>query len=48
MGIAPTGNRVTWSGISILRMEDGKIAEEWGSSDELGKLRQLGAYTPPG
>ena len=48
MGISPTGKHVTMSGTSILRIENGKIAEEWGNSDELGKLRQLGVVLPSG
>jgi steroid delta-isomerase-like uncharacterized protein len=43
MGIAPTGKRVTITGIDIYRIEQGKIAEYWCSEDELGLLRQLGA-----
>ncbi len=41
--IAPTGKQVTMSGIQINRLADGKIVEDWTSSDELGLLRQLGA-----
>jgi predicted ester cyclase len=29
--------------VQIARFEDGRIAERWGSSDELGILKQLGA-----
>jgi predicted ester cyclase len=42
MGIAPTGNQVTFTGIDILRIADGKVVEHWGNVDELGMLRQLG------
>ncbi|MGH7908018.1 MAG: ester cyclase [Candidatus Binataceae bacterium] len=41
LGIAPTGKQVTWSGINIGRFVDGKIAELWGESDQLGLIRQL-------
>ena len=41
--IAPTGKRVTMSGIQVNRLSSGKIVEDWTSSDELGLLRQLGA-----
>ena len=44
-GIAPAGRELTMTGMTILRFEDGKIAEEWGNSDELGKMQQLGAFT---
>ncbi len=42
-GIPPTGRRVEMSGIHILRIANGKIAEHWGSNDDLGLMRQLGA-----
>lgn len=41
-GIAPTNKRIEVNGIQIGRFEAGKIVERWGSSDELGILRQLG------
>ena len=43
MGIAPTGKEARISGIEILRIVGGKIAEEWSESDWLGFLQQLGA-----
>ena len=43
LGIAPTGRRVTVSGISIYRVANGKIVEEWFQQDYLGVLQQLGA-----
>src|SRR5215204_6465817 len=43
MGIPPTGNRVNFRGISIYRIEGGKIAESWSVSELLGMLQQLGA-----
>jgi predicted ester cyclase len=43
MGIAPTGNRVEFTGISFYRIEGGKIAESWNSEDQLGLMRQIGA-----
>jgi predicted ester cyclase len=42
MGNAPTGNQVTFTGIDILRIAEGKVVEHWGNFDELGMLRQLG------
>ncbi len=48
MGIPPTGNRVDFTGISVYRIEAGKIAESWGVSDLLGLMRQLGAIPEPG
>jgi steroid delta-isomerase-like uncharacterized protein len=43
MGIAPTGKEVTIWGITISRIEDGKIVEEWNSWDMLGVMQQVGA-----
>lgn len=43
MGIAPTNKSIKARGVQIARFEDGKIAERWGSSDELGILKQIGA-----
>jgi len=48
MGAAPTGNQVTFTGIDILRIAEGKVVEHWGNSDELGMMRQLGVITEPG
>ena len=48
MGIAPTGNRVTITGIDILRVADGKIVEHWGRFDDLGMMQQLGVIPEPG
>jgi steroid delta-isomerase-like uncharacterized protein len=46
MGIAPTGKRMTLTGICILRIAGGKIVEEWGEMDMLGMMQQLGAFPP--
>ena len=43
LGIAPTGKTVEARGLQIGRYENGKIIERWGSSDELGLVKQLGA-----
>lgn len=43
MGIPPTGKRVSWEGMAILRVRDGKIVERWGVIDTLSLLQQLGA-----
>jgi len=47
MGIAPTGSRVEITGISITRVEDGKIGEIWENYDALGMMRQLGVIPSP-
>jgi predicted ester cyclase len=45
-GAKPSGNRVTISGITIDRFENGKIVEAWRSMDTLGLLRAIGALGP--
>ncbi|WP_432026477.1 ester cyclase [Streptomyces sp. 1222.5] len=43
MGRPATGRKVSYRGMQISRFDgDGKLVERWGSSDELGMLRQLG------
>lgn len=41
MGIPPTGKQVTFSGIEIIRVEDGKAVEEWEELDRAGLMQQL-------
>ena len=41
MGVAPTGRRVAVTGIDIVRVADGKIAEHRGLTDIAGLMRQL-------
>jgi predicted ester cyclase len=41
-GVAATGKRVTWSQISIVRFENGKVVEDWATADEVSILQQLG------
>lgn len=42
-GIPASGRTVEFSGIDIIRLQDGKVAEHWGSTDMLGLMQQLGA-----
>jgi steroid delta-isomerase-like uncharacterized protein len=46
-GIAPTGKRATWTGISIVRVTSGRIAELWMNWDAFGFYQQLGAIALP-
>lgn len=48
MGVAATGNPVTWSELHAYRVEDGLIAEIWTEADFLGIMVQIGAATMPG
>ena len=47
MGAAPTGNQVTATGITIHRVEEDKIVEEWSNWDALGMMQQIGAVPSP-
>jgi len=40
MGIPATGKQVTGTGISIYRIANGKIVEDWSNSDELAVCRR--------
>ncbi len=42
LGAEPTGRRVTFKGIEVIRVRDGRIAERWGEWDGLELLGQLG------
>jgi predicted ester cyclase len=43
MGIAPTGRQVTFRGLSLNRVVDGKIVEAWVEIDLEDILGQIGA-----
>ncbi len=42
VGESWVGKEVEFTGISIYRIEEGKIAESWNSEDQLGLLLQIG------
>ena len=43
VGVPPTGREVEFTGISVYRIEGGKIAESWNSEYQFGLMRQIGA-----
>jgi steroid delta-isomerase-like uncharacterized protein len=43
MGVPPSGKQMEVMGISIFRMQDCLVIEEWEGFDTLGMMRQLGA-----
>jgi steroid delta-isomerase-like uncharacterized protein len=47
MGIAPTGRTAAVTGISIQRIQDGKVVEGWTNWDLMGLLQQLGLAPGP-
>lgn len=44
-GFPATGNKVNFTGIYIVRIENGKIVEHWGEEDGVRLLQQLGAIS---
>ncbi|RAX43986.1 ester cyclase [Arthrobacter sp. AQ5-06] len=42
-GMAATGKNVEFGTTDIIRVEDGKVAEHWGTTDNLGLMQQIGA-----
>jgi ketosteroid isomerase-like protein len=42
-GVPPTGNPISVEALTMHRIEDGKIAEDWTVWDALGLLEQIGA-----
>ena len=47
MGIPPTGNKVEYGQIVIIRFADGKIEEVWLQEDNLWMMQQLGMDLVP-
>ena len=47
MGVEPTGKSISVEAMSVFRIADGKIAEEWTVWDALGLLQQVGAVPAP-
>ena len=41
-GLAPTGHKVTITGMRMFRIQHGRITDTWVNYDELGLLEQLG------
>jgi steroid delta-isomerase-like uncharacterized protein len=44
LGVAPTGRRIAFRGIEILRIENDRVAERWGEWDGMDLLVQLGLW----
>ena len=45
MGIPPTGKRISFTGMYVARVDDGKIVEHWGEEDGVSLLQQLGVLS---
>lgn len=47
MGIGATGKTIDIPAIDILRIENGKVVEHWGVTDQLRLLQQIGVVDDP-
>lgn len=45
-GVQPTGKQVTITGVTVLRITNGKISESYVNWDALGLMQQLGVVKP--
>jgi steroid delta-isomerase-like uncharacterized protein len=43
LGVRPSGKRISFKGIEIIRIEEARIVERWGEWDGTDLLEQLGA-----
>ena len=48
LGIAATGKPISWTGITIFRLKDGKVVDERGEENMLGVMWQLEVIPRPG
>lgn len=48
MGVPSSGNEVSYQGISVYHVADGKIAQDWTRVDLMGIMQQIGAAPGPG
>jgi len=46
-GVPPTGRDITMTYVNIYRIRDGRIVENWASSDRLSLMKQLGMTLCP-
>jgi predicted ester cyclase len=46
-GVDAAGGDVGWTYIHIWRVVDGQVVEHWACRDDVGLLRQVGAWPPP-
>jgi steroid delta-isomerase-like uncharacterized protein len=43
LGVRATGRRISVTGMTIVRLRDGKIVEAWNNYDQLSLMQQIGA-----
>jgi len=42
MGVPASGKQATWTEMSVVRFENGKVVESWWETDMLGLMQQIG------
>lgn len=46
LGVAPTGRKILFETVDVMRVRNGKIAEHWGVANLFSLMQQLGAWPP--
>jgi steroid delta-isomerase-like uncharacterized protein len=44
LGVAPTGRKIQFETVDVMRVRNGKIAEHWGVANLFSLMQQLGAW----
>jgi steroid delta-isomerase-like uncharacterized protein len=44
LGVAPTGRKIQFETVDVMRVRNGRIAEHWGVANLFSLIRQLGAW----
>ena len=44
LGVAPTGRKIQFETVDVMRVRNGKIAEHWGVANLFSLMQQLGAF----
>jgi len=44
LGVAPTGHKIQFETVDVMRVRDGKIAEHWGVANLFSLMQQLDAW----
>ena len=45
-GLAPTGRKIQFETVDVMRVRDGKITDHWGVANLFSLMEQLGAWPP--
>ncbi len=47
LGIAPTHRKIHFESVDVMRVQNGKITDNWGAGNLLSLMQQIGGWTPP-